>query len=150
MSLGVVMEMPRLMNIPLRSKVVYIHLVLIPNGLDRQINWTILTLLRWSSLLLLEYCRWLLVIFILFSAIALKMVNNLHFKSYIDFFCEWLPQQIFFFSTFGYMCVLIIYKWTIAWDFERDTSQAPSIIGQMIALPLNMGSTEGKPLWDQQ
>lgn len=48
-------------------------------------------------------------------AIALKMVNSLHFKSYIDFFCEWLPQQIFFFATFGYMCVLIIYKWTIAW-----------------------------------
>ena len=25
---------------------------------------------------------------------------------------------------------------------------APSIIGQMIALPLAMGSTEGKPLWN--
>jgi len=43
------------------------------------------------------------------------MLNTIHFKSYIDFFCEWLPQQIFFFCTFGYMCVLIIYKWTIAW-----------------------------------
>ena len=77
------------------------------------------------------------------------MVNTIHFKSYVDFFCEWLPQQIFFFSTFGYMCILIIYKWTIAWGFERDTSVAPSIIGQMIALPLAMGSTEGKPLWDR-
>lgn len=27
---------------------------------------------------------------------------------------------------------------------------APSIIGQMIALPLKMGSTEGKPLWDME
>jgi hypothetical protein len=25
---------------------------------------------------------------------------------------------------------------------------APSIINQMIALPLAMGSTEGKPLWN--
>lgn len=83
-------------------------------------------------------------------AIVLKMVNSLHFKSYIDFFCEWLPQQIFFFATFGYMCVLIIYKWTIAWGFERDTAVAPSIIGQMIALPLALGSTEGKPLWDME
>jgi hypothetical protein len=47
------------------------------------------------------------------------------------------------------MCILIIYKWTIAWGIERSTSVAPSIIGQMIALPLQMGSTEGKPLWDQ-
>lgn len=76
------------------------------------------------------------------------MINTVHFKSYVDFFCEWIPQQIFFFSTFGYMCVLIIYKWTIAWGIERDTAVAPSIIGQMIALPLQMGSTEGKPLWD--
>jgi hypothetical protein len=39
------------------------------------------------------------------------------------------------------MCVLIIYKWTIPWGIERDSSTAPSIIGQMIALPLAMGST---------
>ena len=82
-------------------------------------------------------------------AIFLKMLNTVHFKSYIDLFCEWLPQQIFFFSTFGYMCVLIVYKWTIAWGVEKDTAFAPSIIGQMIALPLAMGSTEGKPLWNQ-
>jgi len=46
------------------------------------------------------------------------------------------------------MCILIIYKWTIPWGEGRDTSEAPSIIGQMIALPLKAGSTEGKPLWD--
>lgn len=83
-----------------------------------------------------------------YVAIFLKMLNTLHFKAYLDFFFEWLPQQIFFACTFGYMIVLIIFKWTIAWDLERDTSTAPSIIGQMIALPLKIGSTEGKPLWN--
>jgi hypothetical protein len=49
------------------------------------------------------------------------------------------------FTTFGYMCILIIVKWTIPWDTpEFPTSEAPSIIGQMIALPLKLGSTEGK------
>lgn len=48
-------------------------------------------------------------------AIFLKALNTLHFKNYIDFIFEWLPQQLFFASTFGYMCVLIIYKWTIPW-----------------------------------
>ena len=46
------------------------------------------------------------------------------------------------------MCVLIVYKWTIPWNIEADSALAPSIIGQMIALPLKLGSTEGKPLWD--
>ena len=75
-------------------------------------------------------------------------MNALHYKNYLEFFFEWLPQQIFFFCTFGYMCILIIYKWSIPWELERDTAEAPSIIAQMIALPLKAGSTEGKPLWD--
>lgn len=78
------------------------------------------------------------------------MLNSYHFKNYLDFIFEWIPQQLFFFCTFGYMCVLIVYKWTIPWGIERDTSMAPSIIGQMIALPLKLGSTEGKPLWDME
>ena len=137
-------------NTPQNNKVVYIHSVSIQNGSDLQTNLIILTHLRWNSPLLLVFFKWLSVFFYFILAIVLKMVNSLHFKSYIDFFCEWLPQQIFFFATFGYMCVLIIYKWTIAWGIERDTAVAPSIIGQMIALPLALGSTEGKPLWDME
>lgn len=76
------------------------------------------------------------------------MLNSRHFKNYLDLIFEWIPQQLFFFCTFGYMCVLIVYKWTIPWNIEADSALAPSIIGQMIALPLKLGSTEGKPLWD--
>ena len=82
-------------------------------------------------------------------AIFLKMLNTVHFGLWLDFLFEWLPQQIFLLSTFGYMCLLIIKKWTIPWMESVDTSMAPSIIGQMIALPLKLGSTEGKPLWDK-
>lgn len=88
-----------------------------------------------------EFSKCALVFIILCLAIFLKMLNTLHFKSYIDFFFEWIPQQIFFFTTFGYMCILILYKWTIPWGIERDSAMAPTIIGQMIALPLAMGST---------
>lgn len=83
-------------------------------------------------------------------AIFLKCLNCIYWKNYIDLFFEWLPQQVFFFCTFGYMCILIITKWTIPWDIERSTAEAPSIIAQMIALPLKLGSTEGKPLWDME
>jgi hypothetical protein len=51
---------------------------------------------------------------------------------------------MFLFSTFGYICLLIIKKWTILWEIEVPASMAPSIIEQMIALLLKLGSTEGK------
>jgi hypothetical protein len=81
------------------------------------------------------------------TAIFLKLLNTLHFKNYLDTFFEWLPQQIFFFCTFGYMCMLIVAKWAVPWGEERPIGDAPSIIAQMIALPLKLGSTEDKPMW---
>lgn len=55
--------------------------------------------------------------------------------------------------TFGYMCFMIFLKWSINWE-ERGsatvpgTSMAPSIIGMLINMPLKLGSTDGKPLYD--
>lgn len=49
--------------------------------------------------------------------------------------------------TFGYMIAMIFYKWAINWE-EKGTSNAPGIINIMINMPLKLGSTEGKPLWD--
>ncbi len=81
--------------------------------------------------------------------IFLKMLNTVHFGLWTDFVFEWLPQQTFMFATFGYMCLMIFKKWTLPWGLEAqyDLSMAPSIINQMIDLPLNLGSTGGKPLW---
>ena len=94
----------------------------------------------------------LFLIYRICLGIFLKMLNTKHFGNYIDMIFEWIPQQLFFFCTFGYMSFLILYKWTLPWGEEgyEDLSMAPSIIGQMIALPLAMGSTEGKPLWDME
>ena len=47
------------------------------------------------------------------------------------------------------MDFLIIYKWLVPWRTERNVSMAPSIITQMIDIPLAMGSTSGKPLWNE-
>ena len=75
-------------------------------------------------------------------AIFLKLINTIHFRQYLDMIFEWLPQQIFLLTTFGYMCLLIIVKWNIEWGSpENPASNAPSIIGQMIAMPLKLGST---------
>lgn len=55
--------------------------------------------------------------YLFYLAIFLKMLNTWHFKDVLGFVFEWIPQQVFFFCTFGYMCILIIYKWTIHWGF---------------------------------
>lgn len=61
--------------------------------------------------------------------ICMKGLNSLHFKNYIDFFFEFIPQLIFMSVTFGYMSLAIIMKWLIDWG---DGSNAPSIISIFI------------------
>lgn len=81
--------------------------------------------------------------------VLLKALNDIYFKNYKELLFVFTSQITFLLLFFGYMDLLIIYKWLIPWDIERDTKLAPSIVSQMIAIPLSMGSTEGKPLWDE-
>ena len=67
--------------------------------------------------------------------IFIKALNSIKFSNYVDVFFEFLPQLVFFWVTFGYMCVAIILKWLHNWG---DGSKAPSIISIFI----NMGFTD--------
>ena len=69
----------------------------------------------------------------------LKGLNAIHFKDYIDFFFEFIPQLIFMCLLFGYMCLMIYIKWGTDWS--DDPSKAPSIISQLLLMFLNVGST---------
>ena len=51
--------------------------------------------------------------------------------------------------TFGYMCVMILIKWSTDWNVV-GTDKAPSIIGLLINMPLAGGSTKGMPLYDME
>ena len=62
--------------------------------------------------------------------ITLKGLNALYFSRKAEFFFEFLPQLIFFLSTFGYMVVCIILKWFC--NFTGNTANAPSIISLYI------------------
>jgi V-type H+-transporting ATPase subunit a len=77
--------------------------------------------------------------------VLMKGVNNIHTRSGLDFFFEFLPQLIFLLSTFGYMVFLIIIKWLT--DYTHNTSQAPSILTTFLNMALKSGSTEGKNLY---
>jgi V-type H+-transporting ATPase subunit a len=80
--------------------------------------------------------------------VFLRLVNDLYYKNYKEIIFVFTSQLAFLVFLFGYMDFLIVYKWLVAWGTERDTSLAPSIITQMIDIPLSLGSTSGKPLWN--
>ena len=75
----------------------------------------------------------------------LKMSNEMFFRDYLSFFTETIPQIIFMLSLFGYMVLLIIYKWAIDWsgtsaDSDTPPTVPPNLIDQMISIVLSPGS----------
>jgi len=59
-------------------------------------------------------------------------------KSWVDFIFEFIPQIIFINAMFGWMCVLIVYKWTV-----QDNTQGP-YNANLITAMINMGLAAGK------
>jgi V-type H+-transporting ATPase subunit a len=53
-------------------------------------------------------------------------MNAIHFKDPIDILFEFIPQILFFMSTFGYMCFAIIVKWLT--NYDESPYPPPSIL----------------------
>ncbi|CAK83777.1 unnamed protein product (macronuclear) [Paramecium tetraurelia] len=77
--------------------------------------------------------------------IILKGFNTLHFKSYMDFFCEFIPQFLLLLCSFGYMDFLLFLKWSTKFE---DTKDAPSVITTMIDMVLRPFDVPEKPLFE--
>ena len=74
------------------------------------------------------------------AGIVLKWSNAIYFKDDLTFYFECIPQMLFMCCLFVYMCVLILYKWTIDWqEAFKNNVQAPSLINTMINMALTMG-----------
>lgn len=62
--------------------------------------------------------------------VCLSLFNHAYFKKPINIYCEFIPQIIFLSVIFGYMDILIIYKW---FTFSAENSPcAPSILITLI------------------
>lgn len=75
--------------------------------------------------------------------IFLKSLNAVYNNDFLEYLFEFWPQFILMWCWFGYMSLLIIYKWLI---FYTDTSIAPSIIASMIDMFLKFGAVEKEPI----
>lgn len=70
--------------------------------------------------------------------IFLKGLNGLYLSDWITIFFEFLPQLLFFLSTFGYLAFLIVAKWTIDWQAE-GARPPPSLVNTMIDFVSKVG-----------
>jgi len=80
--------------------------------------------------------------------IFLRGLNAIYFKNILDLIFEFIPQIIFMSLLFGYMIIMIFIKW--ATDWSNNLSNAPSIISTLMNIFLNLGSVDGKPLYNLQ
>jgi len=69
----------------------------------------------------------------------LKLSNHLNEGDLVSVFFEFVPQLLFMMSFFGYMCFLIIFKWSIDWT-SSDLPATPSLITVLIKMILGFGS----------
>ncbi|KAJ3146206.1 H(+)-transporting V0 sector ATPase subunit a [Geranomyces variabilis] len=75
--------------------------------------------------------------------ICLNVCNYIYFNKRLSIYTEFLPQIIFLLSIFGYLVILIIYKWATYWP---DPSLAPGLLNTLIYMFLSPGSVDTKDL----
>ncbi|RKO96034.1 hypothetical protein CAUPRSCDRAFT_8592, partial [Caulochytrium protostelioides] len=71
--------------------------------------------------------------------ICLQIWNHKRFNNQISIWVEFLPQIIFLQSIFGYLSLLIIYKWSVNWT---DPGQAPGLLNTLIYMILSPGNVD--------
>ena len=70
--------------------------------------------------------------------VVLSLYNHRYFKRPLNIYTEFIPQIIFLESIFGYLVILIIYKWM----FWTDRTTAPGLLNTLIYMCLRPGVIE--------
>ncbi|KAI8916015.1 V-type ATPase, V0 complex, 116kDa subunit family [Gorgonomyces haynaldii] len=71
--------------------------------------------------------------------VCLQIYNHLHFKRPINIWAEFVPQILYLWSIFGYLCFLIVFKW---FNHYPDPSKAPGLLNTLIYMVLSPGSIQ--------
>ncbi|XP_044036298.1 V-type proton ATPase 116 kDa subunit a isoform X3 [Siniperca chuatsi] len=88
------------------------------------------------------------VIHMLFG-VSLSLFNHLYFKKPLNIYLGFIPEIVFMSSLFGYLAILIFYKW-LAYD-ARTSRDAPSLLIAFINMFLfNYNDPSNKPLYRGQ
>uniref|UniRef100_A0A8C2SWY4 V-type proton ATPase subunit a n=1 Tax=Coturnix japonica TaxID=93934 RepID=A0A8C2SWY4_COTJA len=88
------------------------------------------------------------IIHMLFG-VMLSLLNHIYFKKPLNIYLGFIPEMIFMSSLFGYLVILIFYKWT-AYD-AHTSKEAPSLLIHFINMFLfSYGDTSNKMLYKGQ
>uniref|UniRef100_A0A8C6LVY4 V-type proton ATPase subunit a n=1 Tax=Nothobranchius furzeri TaxID=105023 RepID=A0A8C6LVY4_NOTFU len=81
--------------------------------------------------------------------VSLSLFNHLYFKKPLNIFLGFIPEIVFMSSLFGYLILLVFYKWTA---YDANTSKdAPSLLIHFINMCLfNYNDPTTKPLYSGQ
>eukprot|EP01063_Lacrimia_lanifica_P009402 TRINITY_DN163_c0_g2_i2.p1 TRINITY_DN163_c0_g2~~TRINITY_DN163_c0_g2_i2.p1 ORF type:complete len:957 (+),score=386.03 TRINITY_DN163_c0_g2_i2:36-2906(+) len=71
--------------------------------------------------------------------IVISLFNHLYFKNYEKIWFGFIPEVLFLFCSFGYMCLMLIMKWVSPW---QNTNTAPTVLATMTNFFLSPGSYE--------
>uniref|UniRef100_A0A3P8N7Z6 V-type proton ATPase subunit a n=1 Tax=Astatotilapia calliptera TaxID=8154 RepID=A0A3P8N7Z6_ASTCA len=81
--------------------------------------------------------------------VSLSLFNHLYFKKPLNIFLGFIPEIVFMSSLFGYLALLIFYKWTAY--TARTSKDAPSLLIHFINMCLfNYGDPTSKRLYEGQ
>jgi len=78
------------------------------------------------------------VVHMMFGVI-LSLFNHRHFNKPINIVCEFIPQVLFMMCIFGYLVILIFYKWI---SFNIHSKRLPSLLLTLIGMFLRFGKVQ--------
>jgi V-type H+-transporting ATPase subunit a len=77
-------------------------------------------------------------------AICLQLPNFVHFGHKTSIWAEFIPQILFLHSIFGYLVIMIIYKWCTDWSSPSVTTDPPNLLNMLIYMFLSPGKIDPK------
>lgn len=80
--------------------------------------------------------------------VVLSLFNHRHFKNNLNIICEFIPQVIFMCSIFGYLCILIFFKWTHY--TYKDLGTDPNLLIGLINMFLMQRDKNTVPMYPGQ